>query len=501
MTRKQIGKVAGFLLVLLASVICLTYIFINKWTSVCYESSVPTEFYKLDKNSIEVAFFGSSQVAQGISGMELYEDYGISAYTLGTARQPMLATYAWLKECYKTQKIKLAVIDTAALYYKTVPETRYRQAFDNMKLSWNKIQALLAHRSHGAKDPFFSYIFRISKYHSRWNDLDEDDFTFYLDDHMVFRGNALYSDKVTLDINALAYDNDKPSATAAMNSFEVEYMEKFIDFCEENGIELLLIKTPRTDWNITQHEQVAEFAAQHELPFLDLCSMDALEAMGIDSVNDFMDKKHLNISGAEKMSRYIGAYLKENYELTDFRDVEGFNELNYDRYCERKEDSKLQMAVDVIEYLPYLKNERYDVLLQTTADVTGLFLPEMLEVFSDLGLQGQINGLYGHTYIAQVNSGVCVYESTSEKKMKHKGYLSDGTEYKLDSSYKEEDAPELEFHFQDVDFANRGMNILVYDHQNGIVVDRSTLAYSEATGGLMLIKENPRRMLVELAGK
>ena len=159
------------------------------------------------------------------------------------------------------------------------------------------------------------------------------------------------------------------------------------------------------------------------------------------------------------------------------------------------------MAVDVMEYLPYLKNERYDVLLQTTADVTGLFSPEMLEVFSGLGLQGQINGLYGHTYLAQVNSGVCVYESTSEKKMKYKGYLSDGTQYKLDSSYKDEDAPELEFHFQDVDFANRGMNILVYDHQNGIVVDRSTLAYSEATGGLMLIKENPRRMLVELSGK
>lgn len=496
MTKKQICKVTGFLLLLAVSVTCVTSILINKWTTVCYESSVPTEFYKLDKNSVEVVFFGSSQVAQGISGMELYEDYGISAYTLGTARQPMLATYAWLKECWKTQKIKTAVLDVASFYYATVPETRYRQAFDNMRLSWNKISSLLKYRSSGVmRDPFFSYIFRISKYHSRWSDLTEEDYTFYLEEQPVFRGNALYSDKVPLDLNKLAYDGDKPQEGLKMNEWELSYVEKFLAFCEENGIDVLLIKTPRTDWNITQHEQVADFAAERGLPFVDLSSMEALTEMEIDAQNDFMDKKHLNIVGAEKLSRYLGAYLKENYDLTDFRDVEGFDELNYEEYLLLRENSEIQLATDPVEYLAGLDKERYDVLIQATAAPGGLYTPELLEALSSFGLQMDFNNGNSYTYVAQIHSGACYYETASGETLKHSGYLSDGVKYTLTSSLDGTAVPAVEVDFEDFTFGNYGLNVLVYDNEKGAVTDRSTIVYEAESGAWKLIKENPRRII------
>ncbi|MDO4323566.1 MAG: hypothetical protein Q4C61_13660 [Lachnospiraceae bacterium] len=495
MTKKQICKVAGFLLILAVCVTCLSYIFINKWTTVCYESSVPTEFYKLDENSIEVAFFGSSQVAQGISGMKLYEDYGISAYTLGTARQPMLAVYTWLKECYKTQKIKLAVLDVAELYYKSIPESRYRQAFDNMKLSWNKIQALYQHckvLNPGSADPFFSYIFKVGKYHSRWKDLTEEDYTFYLEEQPVFRGNALYCDKVTLDINRLAYESDEPQDGVEMNSQELFYTEKFLSFCESNGIQVLLIKTPRTDWSITQHQQVEEYAQEKGVPFLDFSSMEVLNAMGIDASNDFMDTKHLNFSGAEKLSGYLGAYLKAQYELTDFRQAEDFDELNYDRYLERKEDSVLQFATDPVEYLAALKNERYEVLIQATADTAGT-TPQLQEALADLQLQAKLNELNGGTYVAQIRGGVCVYEEVSGKKLTYSGWLSDGKKFTLTSSYSSEYSPSISVDFENVNYANKGINILVYDHQNNKIIDKSTIAVNAESGEVVLQKENPRR--------
>lgn len=496
MTKKQICKVAGFLLILAVCVTCLSYIFINKWTTVCYESSVPTEFYKLEDDSIEVAFFGSSQVAQGISGMKLYEDYGISAYTLGTARQPMLAVYTWLKECYKTQKIKLAVLDVAELYYKSIPESRYRQAFDNMKLSWNKIQAVYQHckvLNPGSADPFFSYIFKVGKYHSRWKELTEEDYTFYLEDQPVFRGNALYCDKVTLDINKLAYESDTPQDGVQMNSQELLYAEKFISFCEENGIQVLLIKTPRTDWSITQHQQVEEYAQEKGLPFLDFSSMEILQAMGIDAAGDFMDKKHLNFSGAEKLSGYLGAYLKENYELTDFRQVEGFDDLNYDRYLERKEDSVLQLATDPAEYLSNLKNERYDVLIQTTANMAGACTPQMQGALESLKLQAKLNERNGCTYVAQIHGGTCVYEEVSSGKLAYSGYLSEGTKFTLTSSYAAEFTPKISVDFEDISFTNRGINVLVYDNQHKKIIDRSTISINAETGETVLLKENPRR--------
>lgn len=41
--------------------------------------------------------------------------------------------------------------------------------------------------------------------------------------------------------------------------------------------------------------------------------------MGLDEASDFSDTGHLNASGAAKIARYMGAYLKANYSLTDFR--------------------------------------------------------------------------------------------------------------------------------------------------------------------------------------
>lgn len=497
MTKKQICKVAGFLLILALCVTCLSYIFITKWTTVCYESSVPTEFYKLDDDSIEVAFFGSSQVAQGISGMKLYEDYGISAYSLGTARQPMLAVYTWLKECWKTQKIKLAVLDVAELYYKTVPESRYRQAFDNMKLSWNKIQAVYQHCKvlHSDKaDPFFSYIFKVGKYHTRWKNLTEEDYTFYLEEQPVFRGNALYYDKIALDMNKLAYESDAPQEGVEMNSEELFYAEKFLDFCEENGIEVLLIKTPRTDWSLTQHEQVAAFAKEKGVPFLDFSSMEVLQAMGIDAANDFMDKKHLNFAGAEKLSSYLGAYLNENYELTDFRQVEGYDDLNYDRYLERREDSVLALATDVTEYLSNLKNDRYDVLIQASGDVSGAWNEQLQALTEEMELQAKFSEMSGRTYLAQIHGGVCVYETANGGKLSYSGHLSDGTKFSLCSRFDSSEESKITVDYEDRAFAHQGLNILVYDNQHNEVVDRSTIGIDAQTGELTLWKENPRRV-------
>ena len=45
--------------------------------------------------------------------------------------------------------------------------------------------------------------------------------------------------------------------------------------------------------------------------------------IGIVPTTDYKDLYHLNKSGAEKMTRYLGKFLAENYDLTDMRQVEG----------------------------------------------------------------------------------------------------------------------------------------------------------------------------------
>ena len=44
---------------------------------------------------------------------------------------------------------------------------------------------------------------------------------------------------------------------------------------------------------------------------------------------DTVDKgDHLNLTGARKVTRYLGNYLKENYELPDHREEQSYREWN-----------------------------------------------------------------------------------------------------------------------------------------------------------------------------
>lgn len=50
-------------------------------------------FYQEPENTVETIFLGPSTVVNGISPMELYQDYGFCTYNLGMEQQPVLASY------------------------------------------------------------------------------------------------------------------------------------------------------------------------------------------------------------------------------------------------------------------------------------------------------------------------------------------------------------------------------------------------------------------------
>ena len=66
---------------------------------------------------------------------------------------------------------------------------------------------------------------------------------------------------------------------------------------------------------------LTKYAKDHACGFVDGYSLK--DEMRIDLTTDYKDKYHLNSSGAAKMTRYLGRYLKEHYDLTDMRTVEG----------------------------------------------------------------------------------------------------------------------------------------------------------------------------------
>ena len=102
----------------------------------------------------------------------------------------------------------------------------------------------------------------------------------------------------------------------------MEYLDKMRELCDERGIELILIKAPTNFWRYHWYdewdEQVTAYADQYGLAYYNLIPKS--DEMGLDMSTDTYDGGvHLNVYGAEKLTRYFGNVLKASTDLPDRR--------------------------------------------------------------------------------------------------------------------------------------------------------------------------------------
>ena len=290
-------------------------------------------FHEEKKNSLDVLFLGDSNIYCGITPMKIWNEYGITSYNLSSSEQKVWTSYYLLKEALKYQKPKLVVIDSYMMFCASnSANALVRQALDNMKLDSVKLEAI--------NDPIYnfsnldklSYIFPIIEYHTRWNRLNENDFRRIRNNYKNYcKGYIMYKQK-----KYTGHRQDE-AMDVIINDNSKNYMEKIIELCKENNIEILFTKIPTTEfWVEEQHNAMVEYCKEKNIPFVDMSEDDNLQ---MDWVNDtFDDGVHLNVYGAEKVSTYIGKYISEKYKLENHKDDENYSNWNEDlqKYEEKK---------------------------------------------------------------------------------------------------------------------------------------------------------------------
>lgn len=131
-----------------------------------------------------------------------------------------------------------------------------------------------------------------------------------------------------------------------MPDIVVKYMESIQKLCYKKGAELLLVGTPSpVNCNYRRHNSISAYAESNSLDYLDMNLR--LDEIGIDWETDSLDKgDHLNLSGAEKVTKYLGDYLEEHYELPDHRGEEEYKnwEKEAQEYEQKAELHLEQMA-------------------------------------------------------------------------------------------------------------------------------------------------------------
>lgn len=265
-------------------------------------------FYNEPENSMDVMYFGSSHIYCTVNPVAMEDLTGLSSYVLATQSQPVWVSYYYMKEALKTQKPKTVVMEV----HMAIEEEEYAEegtlhsAIDPIPMSKNKIDMIYAAVPEGERR---NYIFNIIKYHTRWEELEKEDYTQdYLKEKDAFRGYVRLLQATPVEERA-----DLTQVTEASEPLTktMTYFNKIIDLAEAEGFQLIFLKSPS---NATVEEKmkynaVEALAIERGIPFVDYNLL--YEEVGLDTAADFYDQRHLNEQGMMKFLPHFAQYLTD----------------------------------------------------------------------------------------------------------------------------------------------------------------------------------------------
>ena len=142
----------------------------------------------------DVLFFGTSNVIDDVFPMELWKEYGIVSYNCGGTSNQLATTYWVMENALDYVTPKVVVIDCLHLSEdrKRAATPRLHYNLDAFPLSLTKIRAVLdlmddpvaaaAAEAEGTENSSWTasrteLLWDYAVYHSRWNDLQKEDFS------------------------------------------------------------------------------------------------------------------------------------------------------------------------------------------------------------------------------------------------------------------------------------------------------------------------------------
>jgi hypothetical protein len=227
-----------------------------------------------------------------------------------------------LEDALRYETPKVVVFNVLALKYGEPQKEAYnRMTVDGMEWSSSKVDCIKASMTEG--ETFLSYVFPLLRFHSRWTELTAEDWTYAFKEKPTVSDSGYLLQTDVVPPNESASDLEgSPLADYTLPKGSMSYLDRMVELCKKNGITLVLVKAPINSWRYWWYdewdEQVKDYADEHELDYYNLLEHE--EAIGIDWQTDSYDGGiHLNVYGAEKTTRYFGAILAENYDLSDRR--------------------------------------------------------------------------------------------------------------------------------------------------------------------------------------
>ncbi len=337
-------------------------------------------FYIEDKNTIDVAFIGASEVFSDYSPALAYEKYGYTSYAFASGGAPISVYKAAVREILRTQNPQLIVIEVNGALYRDESEleddAKIRKCIDNIPLNANKIDYV---SENIASENQLEYYFPIVKYHSVWNDYPEPMKWVRSDFDQHFRGynylKGVRTKATTLDTSKIKPLNSTLRAdgkTAELNKEAEKELRKFLQFCKDEKLDNIIFT--RFPHIVTKKNNYARFKRGNKIGSIineygfDYYNFERnFEDIGLDINTDYYNIEHLNLYGLQKMTDFFANFLVENFGINgDNHTAETKEEWDncveffhkYEKYIE--DAAKADKSNETLNYNPdnHLKGEK-----------------------------------------------------------------------------------------------------------------------------------------------
>ena len=327
MKKKSTLFLAAALCIALAALWLLQALLVPKYMDEKTQEGALIGEYYANAGDNDVIFIGDCEVYENFSPITLWEEYGITSVIRGSAQQLIWQSYYLMEETLQIEKPDVIVFNVLSMKYDTNKSTgdqSRREAYNRLNLegmrwSASKWNAILASMTEEEKqwEGMWSYLFPILRYHDRWSQLTENDFKYlFYRDQVSDNGYLMKTNIVPVTDEHV----ERPLVDYTFGENSYYYLDKMVELCEANGVELVLIKAPSLSpvWWDEWDAQMEAYAAEHDLLYINF--LDYQEEIGIDWNTDTYDTGlHLNVYGAEKLSRYFGQILADECGLEDRR--------------------------------------------------------------------------------------------------------------------------------------------------------------------------------------
>lgn len=335
MIKKQAIRAIGFVLVLLCMFCFLSDVFENG-SNRTNTYKVRT-YYSLEKDTLDVAFIGTSGIDRYWLAAKAYEERGIASYAFGVNGYPTWLMLPMIKEFARSHDtLKLLVVDMRAFTAsysgagKGRYDTRARTLIDALPFFSiarlgviDKTLEVISENVEGEDRFDLSYFFTFINYHSRWS---EEDFDIYKEieyDTSPYMGAFIHK-SLSIRPSPKEVTTVVTDERMALDPICLADLYELFDYFETQDFEVLFLNTPheQSERDSKRLNTLCDILTEKGYNYL-YCDLD--EKM-YDLDKDFYNPDHVNYYGSEKFTAWLMEYFEGRYEFPDRRGDERYSQ-------------------------------------------------------------------------------------------------------------------------------------------------------------------------------